>query len=436
VKFLSVLFLCLAPVHAQIYADIAVSQGGNDLGTVRIRLEHQKAPRTVANFIGLATGLRSWIEPATGRVKTNTPFYDGLIFHRLIHNFVIQGGDPTGTGSSGPGYIFQDEFDPTLRHTGRYLLSMANSGVYTNGSQFFITFRDAANLDDKHSIFGEVIDDAAFPGSRALVDSFTDSTAFPTGAGDRPVVDIVMDSITISGPDYAAFDIDDPGLLLPTFEPVENLRMEHVVSSDEFNLRWDVKVARDYPVFYSDDLVTFMRRGSTFSMVDESSSPVGITGLALGPKGFAKIPIAINYENSPTSPLPADFTAAGAVLELTWGDGTLEMVFDGAGSASWTFDDGSAVSSGSLASLNIETASPGIILEDGETYTTGDLTVASARSLRQFTAFLGSSVGTAAITAIQPMLSFHAPFSGYFDGAVNSTGSTIFRGTFIFTPAP
>ncbi|MDB4436035.1 peptidylprolyl isomerase [Akkermansiaceae bacterium] len=437
-KILAALFFCSAPLQAQIYADIAVTQGETDLGTIRIRLEHEKTPRTVANFIGLATGQYPWIDPATGQVQRNTPYYDGIIFHRLIHNFVIQGGDPTGTGQSGPGYVYQDEFDPTLRHNGRYLLSMANSGVITNGSQFFITLAPATNLDDKHSIFGEVIADATFPDSKTLVDSFTNTATFPTGSGDRPITNMVMESVTISGPDLAGFDLFDPALRIPLFEEVKNVHMDYVKgengADDVFNLLWDAKVARNYPIYYSNDLTALSSVGSIFSMIDETASATNITDLATEMQGFSLIPTAINYSMFPKAPTSAEITATGAQLELTWSDGTLLLTFDGEGSATWSFNDGA--STGGLTSLSNSQSQPYFSPADDEKYYSAGTTLARARSLRQLTAFLDGSIGTPQITAIQPALSFHENLSGYFDGVVNSTFGAVFRGNFTFTPAP
>ena len=126
-------------------------------GNFKVRLFDEDVPNTVANFAGLAEGTKEFTDPKTGQ-KTKRPFYDGLIFHRVIADFMIQGGDPLGTGTGGPGYKFADEFSSKLRHTKPGLLSMANAGPNTNGSQFFITLAATPWLDNKHSIFGEVVE--------------------------------------------------------------------------------------------------------------------------------------------------------------------------------------------------------------------------------------------------------------------------------------
>ena len=123
------------------------------IGTVRCQLLVDKAPMTVANFVGLATGKKPWLDPKTNKVQKNKPYYDGLIFHRVIPDFMIQGGDPTGTGSSGPGYQFGDETSPDVKMAPG-VLAMANAGPSTNGSQFFITEGAPSYLDGKHTIFG------------------------------------------------------------------------------------------------------------------------------------------------------------------------------------------------------------------------------------------------------------------------------------------
>ncbi|QDB77973.1 peptidylprolyl isomerase [Georgenia sp. 311] len=165
-----------------------------NLGDIVIELFPHHAPKTVENFVSLAKGERTWTNPATGQ-ESNDPLYDGVIFHRIIPNFMIQGGDPLGSGRGGPGYTFDDEIHPELDFTQPYMLAMANAGKIggrgTNGSQFFITTAPTTWLQGKHTIFGRVADAE----SRAVVDKIS---AVPTGPGDRPVEDVVISSITVT----------------------------------------------------------------------------------------------------------------------------------------------------------------------------------------------------------------------------------------------
>jgi len=156
-------------------------------GRVVIRLFPDHAPKTVRNFVELAEGGRQWTDPRTGRASTSK-LYDGTIFHRVIPDFMIQGGDPLGTGTGGPGYKFADEFHPDLRFDRPYLLAMANAGPGTNGSQFFITVIPTPWLNGKHTIFGEVIEGAD------VVDRIS---RVKTGSQDRPVEDVTIESVTI-----------------------------------------------------------------------------------------------------------------------------------------------------------------------------------------------------------------------------------------------
>jgi len=165
-------------------------------GDIRIVLLADHAPKTVRNFTTLADGSAKYTtKNASG--ETSGPFYDGAIFHRVITGFMIQGGDPTGTGSGGPGYQFADEFHPELVFNKPYLLAMANAGPGTNGSQFFITVGTPDWLNRKHTIFGEVADAA----SREVVDAIA---AAPTGRGDRPKDDVIITSISVEGPESSA----------------------------------------------------------------------------------------------------------------------------------------------------------------------------------------------------------------------------------------
>jgi peptidyl-prolyl cis-trans isomerase A (cyclophilin A) len=156
-------------------------------GNFTIRLFDQEAPKTVENFVGLAEGTKQWSDPRINQ-KVQKPYYNGTIFHRVIDGFMIQGGDPLGQGIGGPGYNFADEFHPKLRHNKAGTLSMANRGPNTNGGQFFITLGATPHLDDRHSVFGEVVEG---------MDVVSRIGKTPIGERDRPVKDIVIETVTI-----------------------------------------------------------------------------------------------------------------------------------------------------------------------------------------------------------------------------------------------
>ena len=169
---------------SETYATLTTS-----LGPVRIRLFPDHAPKTVRNFVGLADGSGEWTDPRTG-AKGEGSLYAGTVFHRVINGFMIQGGDPLGQGIGGPGYQFGDEIHPDLAFTRPYLFAMANAGPGTNGSQFFITVANTTHLTGKHTIFGEVADQA----SRDVVDRIATT---PTGRMDRPQTDVVIESVEV-----------------------------------------------------------------------------------------------------------------------------------------------------------------------------------------------------------------------------------------------
>jgi peptidyl-prolyl cis-trans isomerase A (cyclophilin A) len=168
----------------QLYATLNTTEG-----PILVQLFPDHAPKTVKNFVELAEGSREWTDPRTGTTEAKK-LYDGTVFHRVIPNFMIQGGDPLGTGTGGPGYQFGDEFHPDLSFDRPYLLAMANAGPGTNGSQFFITVAPTAWLTGKHTIFGEVADQA----SRDVVDRIA---ATQTGRGDRPTTDQTIQSVDV-----------------------------------------------------------------------------------------------------------------------------------------------------------------------------------------------------------------------------------------------
>lgn len=167
-----------------LYATLHTSQGN-----ITVKLFSKDAPKTVKNFVGLATGEREWRNPATGEVKRGVPLYSGTIFHRVIEGFMIQGGDPLGTGTGDPGYRFEDEFQSGRTFDRVGLLAMANAGPATNGSQFFITTSTPTYLNGKHTIFGEVV--KGFEVVEAI-------SKVPKAPGDRPIQPVVIKDIAIS----------------------------------------------------------------------------------------------------------------------------------------------------------------------------------------------------------------------------------------------
>jgi peptidyl-prolyl cis-trans isomerase A (cyclophilin A) len=170
-----------------VYATLKTS-----MGEIVILLFEDKAPKTVANFVALATGAKEWTDPKTNE-KVKRPLYNGTIFHRVIPGFMIQGGDPLGNGTGGPGYRFEDEFHPDLKHSKAGILSMANAGPNTNGSQFFITYKATPWLDGRHSVFGEVVK------GQNVVDAIGNVAR---DSRDRPVKEIIIKEVVITRGTY------------------------------------------------------------------------------------------------------------------------------------------------------------------------------------------------------------------------------------------
>jgi len=179
------------PGQGQLHARLVTTQG-----EIVIRLEEERAPNTVKNFVALATGALAWKDPKTGQTMNNNPLYNGVRFHRVIPNFMIQCGDPLTRhadmaprwGTGGPGYRFEDEFHPELRHDGPGVLSMANSGPATNGSQWFITEKATPHLDRRHSVFGKVV---------TGMDVVNHIANVQRGPSDRPAQDVVLERVEI-----------------------------------------------------------------------------------------------------------------------------------------------------------------------------------------------------------------------------------------------
>jgi peptidyl-prolyl cis-trans isomerase A (cyclophilin A) len=170
------------PGEGQLYATLETT-----MGSMTVKLFETLVPKTVANFVGLATGEKPYTDPRT-RQPGSGPYYDNTVFHRVIPKFMIQAGDPTATGTGGPGFRFEDEFHPTLRHNKPGILSMANAGPGTNGSQFFITEVPTPHLDNRHSVFGEVVEG---------LEIIAQVTGVPRDGRDRPRTDVTLTSVTI-----------------------------------------------------------------------------------------------------------------------------------------------------------------------------------------------------------------------------------------------
>jgi len=178
----------LKTIEARESADTIHAIFETNLGSFKIQLFHKRAPKTVQNFIDLAEGTTEWLHPRTRAKQTGKRYYDGLGFHRIIDGFMIQGGCPEGSGRGGPGYRFADEFHPELCHDALGVLSMANAGPSTNGSQFFITLGPTPHLDNRHAVFGKVVDG---------LDIVETIGSAPTGMQDRPVEPVTISTVTI-----------------------------------------------------------------------------------------------------------------------------------------------------------------------------------------------------------------------------------------------
>ena len=199
-KLFPTLLLLAAPTAgAQIYADVSTS-----MGNFTIQLNHTAAPKAVANFVSLAEGSRAWVNPVSGSIVTNTPYYNGVTFHRVIKDFMSQTGSRKGDGSDNPGYRFQDEVSNGLTHSGPHVVSMANSGTNTNGAQFFITDVATPHLNGRHSVFGTI------SSGQAVVDSINNVAT----TDDKPNTPVVIKTITIRrvGAAAQAFDVQAQGL--------------------------------------------------------------------------------------------------------------------------------------------------------------------------------------------------------------------------------
>jgi peptidyl-prolyl cis-trans isomerase A (cyclophilin A) len=248
-------------VHAQPTDDGLYARFDTSKGTFFCLLEYTLVPRTVANFVGLAEGTKRFIDYPLNKI-TNRPFYNQLTFHRVITNFVIQGGSPNGLGTDDPGYRFKDEFHPSLTHSQAGVLSMANSGTNSNGSQFFITLAPASHLDNKHSVFGHVVQG---------MDVVYQIGAVPVDANGRPLTPVVINSVTILRIGGAAAAFTAPAIQPPLPEP-RGIRSQMSRVGEGLVLSWPLAASREYRVVASTNLATWFYTG-TFPAVELSINP-------------------------------------------------------------------------------------------------------------------------------------------------------------------
>lgn len=312
------LLLASFPADAQengIYADFQTS-----MGAFTCRLDPVHAPMATANFIGLATGARRWIEPATGRVR-GEPFYDGTLFHRVIDRFMIQGGSPNGQGTDSPGYAFPDEFDPAQRHDAPGVLSMANSGPDSNGAQFFVTVAPTPWLNDVHTILGRV------SSGQEIVNAIS---KVATDADDHPTTPVVLEHVGIRrvGAEAEAFDINAQNL--PEVTPLD-LRIG----------TWSAGVILNYDgAVFAEHLLRSATQLGTWTATSLGvylSEPAAWEIVRLNSKtaGFYSL-TQVRYPG--TTRAPRDLLDRVLALSFDPGMGNLTIAFDTDGGGTYDFD--------------------------------------------------------------------------------------------------
>lgn len=342
-----------------LYADFTTS-----LGNFSCSLNYTNAPKTVASFIGLATGEQAWLDLNIGRVRSE-PFYSGLTFHRVIKDFVIQTGSPNGQGTDGPGYVFQDEISPTLKHDSAGVLSMANSGGDSNGSQFFVTAAPATFLDGNYTIFGRVV---------SGLDVVTTINRVATDTSDKPKTNVVIQAIAIRrvGPAATAFDLHAQGLPAVTNPPTQlslaftnaSLGFSNLFFTDNrlflsTNLSaWTANaLGIDSDHKYTNSLVTNTAAPQKTFLVSEGPDNVQINFAAVGGSEFFRV-AQIQYPS--TTFTPRSVQNRGLTLNFNGGLGTIVINFDKAAGGTYTFgaSNGTVSSYGWLQEAYVGRLSP------------------------------------------------------------------------------
>lgn len=309
-SFFLFLSLIVGTAQGQIFADFSTT-----LGDYTVELDYTNSPRTVANFIILAEGSRPWIDSTSGETKFNTPYYTGIQFHRVIDDFIIQAGSPNGQGTDGPGYNFPDETDNGITFEAPYLLAMANSGPNTNGSQFFITEGTPTFLNGIHTIFGTVTV------GQAVIDLIHET---PVNSSDRPLTDVVINSVTIRRVGAPAQAFDEFAEELPI---VSTLDLD--ISADGSELLLSQPSGSTLQAYRSTDLLNW----SPFShLIDSTQSP----GTNFTPPANPASPTQEFYRAAlitwPVS-APAPESYRGRTLTFTIGATVIVVAINSAGAA-------------------------------------------------------------------------------------------------------
>lgn len=302
-----------------IYAEFNTS-----MGSFTCRLEYALAPKTVANFIGFATGERAWLSETSGVVRT-APLYNGVIFHRVISNFMNQAGSPTGLGNGGPGYQFVDEFTPSLRHNGFGVLSMANSGPDSNGSQFFITVSSQSQLNDVHSVFGRL-----YGGSNVVFSI----NRVATDSNDRPLTNVVLNGVAIRrvGAAAQAFNIHTNGLPLVT-----NLNLRIARAGTNVSLTFSNRIDSDNRLFTSAGLTSWVQSLMGVETTFPLTNAIHRSGSAA--RQFYRM-AQVHY----ATPLYPPRLVSGRTLNITFtngASGVLVVAFNSSGAGTYTYNGSS-----------------------------------------------------------------------------------------------
>ncbi len=316
----AVIALAAGVVHAGL-GDGLYAEFQTTLGAFTCQLDMERAPRTVANFVGLATGERAWLT-TEGRVR-NTPFYDGLQVHRVIAGFMIQGGSPNGQGTDGPGYAVRDEFHSELRHDAAGVLSMANSGPNSNGSQFFVTVAPTSWLDDVHSVFGRVVDG---------LEVVTAISQVAVDADGRPLTPVVLEHVVIRRIGTAAAAFDVTAWNLPVVTPLR--AGLSATGGDVLRVQFPREAHTAYRMYDSTDLSAWEENdlGIELDAPRADGFDVHANGAARGFFSLARI----RYAESTRA--PPELLGRTLALNFNDGLGQISIVFNASGGGTYQYE--------------------------------------------------------------------------------------------------